>query len=81
MQYPPISVLLTWPKPNYVDPKTRGPALLIVNIIFTILVLVAVTGRFYTRIRCKNWFGIDDVMCIFALVSDSPSPRTEMLCR
>ncbi|KAK5171718.1 uncharacterized protein LTR77_003354 [Saxophila tyrrhenica] len=68
MRYPPISVILQWPTPNYDSPETRGPALLIVNIIFMILVVAAVAGRFYARTYYKKWFGIDDVMCVFALI-------------
>lgn len=70
MRVPPISVTLGWPTPNYVDPVTHGPALLIVNILFIAIVLVAVTGRFYARIVIKKWFGIDDGMCALALVYD-----------
>ncbi|XP_014551162.1 hypothetical protein COCVIDRAFT_113642 [Bipolaris victoriae FI3] len=45
MQLPPASVILSWPTPNYDDPVTRGPALVIVNAIFislTFLILFAV---------------------------------------
>lgn len=79
MQLPPINVVLQWPTPNYANPETHGPALLVVNIIFIILVLVAVVGRFYARIIYKKWFGIDDVACVFALVSGSSSLDGAML--
>jgi len=69
MQLPPISEVLQWPTPNYAHPETHGSALLVVNIIFIILVLVAVVGRFYARIIYKKCFGIDDVACVLALVS------------
>ncbi|EUC41054.1 hypothetical protein COCMIDRAFT_107175 [Bipolaris oryzae ATCC 44560] len=45
MQLPPVSVVLSWPTPNYDDPVTRGPALVIVNAIFitlTLLILFAI---------------------------------------
>lgn len=71
MRIPPPSVTSQWPVPDYTDPVTRGPAILIVNIIFITLVVVAAVGRFYSRIAIKKWFGIDDSMCVLALVSSS----------
>lgn len=64
-------MILEWPPPNYAHPQTRGSALLIVNLIFTTLVIIAVVGRFYSRLVVKKWYGIDDTMMAFALVYDS----------
>ena len=72
MRIPPPAVILQWPAPDYTHPKTRGPALLIVNIIFLSIVLIAVTGRFYSRLVIRKQLGLDDYMCVPALVS-SPS--------
>jgi hypothetical protein len=68
MQLPPVDVLLSWPTPNYVDPETRGPALLIVNSILIALTILTVAARLYTRIVIKRWFGIDDIFILFALL-------------
>lgn len=68
MQLPPLSIILSWPAPNYTNPQTRGDALLIVMIIFSILVFLAVTGRLYTRIFVKKWFGWDDAMIVLAFI-------------
>jgi hypothetical protein len=68
MQLPPVDVLLSWPTPNYVDPETRGPALLIVNSILIALTILTVVARLYTRIVIKRWFGIDDIFILFALL-------------
>ena len=65
----PVSVLLSFPAPNYVDPVTRGPSLVVVNAIFIALVTVIVLARLYTRIFIKRWFGSDDVFIILAFVS------------
>ncbi|KAI6839305.1 hypothetical protein KC340_g3278 [Hortaea werneckii] len=62
MRFPPLEVLSTWPTPNYDDPKTRGQASLIVNIIFLFMVLVAVALRVYSRTSVRRWFGLDDIM-------------------
>lgn len=69
MQLPPWSVIVSWPKPNYVDPVTRGDALLVLMILFSILVFLAVIGRYYSRIVIKRWFGWDDSMITLAWVS------------
>lgn len=68
MQLPPTDVLLSWPTPNYDDPVTRGPALVIVNSIFISLATITVAARIYTRIVIKRWFGIDDVFILLALL-------------
>ena len=68
MQLPPADVLLSWPTPNYDNPVTRGPALLIVNSIFISLAVITVVARIYTRIVIKRWFGIDDVFILLALL-------------
>lgn len=65
----PLAVLFTWPQPNYVDPVTRGPALIIINIIFVSLCTILLFLRLYTRIFVKRWFGSDDVFIILAYVS------------
>jgi len=67
----PISVILTFPIPNYVDPVTRGPALTIVNGIFIGIVLAALGLRLYTRLFIKRWFGIDDLFIVIATVCNS----------
>ncbi|KXS99627.1 hypothetical protein AC578_9934 [Pseudocercospora eumusae] len=68
MQIPPTEVLLSWPKPNYENPTTRGEALLVLMICFSILVGLAVAGRFYSRLVVKSWFGWDDGAIIVAFI-------------
>jgi hypothetical protein len=69
MRLPPAKVLEDWPTPNYIDPVTRGDALLIVNSIFISLVIVTVGLRLYTRLVIKRWFGLDDIFILLAMVS------------
>ncbi|CZR61605.1 related to L-fucose permease [Phialocephala subalpina] len=64
---PPLSVLLEWPTPNYIDPVMRGPANLIVIAIFFPLVLLFVGIRIYTRIYLSKSFGLDDWFIIATL--------------
>ena len=71
MRYPPPSVVASWPKPNYVDPETRGLALVIVNSVSIILVLIVVGLRCWTRLKITGSFGADDVCIVLATVHNS----------
>ena len=64
----PIDVILSWPRPNYVDPVRRGPALLIVNSILLPIAGVVVMARLYTRLRVVRSAGLDDLFIGLALV-------------
>lgn len=75
MKLPPPDVLATWPKPNYVDPVTRGDALLIVNVVFISLSFSIVLLRIFTRLRITGSFGIDDALIVVAMVG-SPLEST-----
>jgi hypothetical protein len=68
MREVPLSVYLHWPAPNYEDPKTRGGALLIVNIVCIILVTLSIAIRLYSRMLVKHQSGMDDIMIILAYV-------------
>ncbi|KAF1936522.1 hypothetical protein EJ02DRAFT_82359 [Clathrospora elynae] len=68
VRLPPTEIILAWPSPNYVNPVTRGPALIIVNAVFSFLVVVTVGLRLYTRLVLRRWFGLDDIFIILALV-------------
>ena len=69
MRRPPISVIATWPAPNYENPETRGPALLIVESIFLSLAWIILSLRLYVRlvILRKPWW--DDLLMVLAAVS------------
>jgi hypothetical protein len=64
----PIDVILNWPKPNYVNPVRRGPALLIVNSVLLPIAGVVVIARLYTRLRIVRSAGLDDLFIGLALV-------------
>ena len=77
MRLPPIEIWMSFPTPNYDDPVTRGPSLIIVNSVFTTLVVLAVAGRFYSRLCIQKWFGVDDAMMVLAFVSTSDVVRSQ----
>lgn len=56
------------PRPNYVDPPTRLPAVQVTSIVFAVLVTVSLVLRLYTGGHIKGRFGVDDVFATFATV-------------
>lgn len=64
----PIAVLLSFPRPNYVDLQTQGMSLVLVNAVMAGLVLFAVVLRMYTRVWMKRWVGTDDYAIVLATV-------------
>lgn len=66
---PPMEVVFSWPKPNYINPETRGNAVVILEGVLLALCYIIVALRVYTRaIQARN-FGIDDALIVFNLVS------------
>ncbi|KAA8572399.1 hypothetical protein MFRU_003g03750 [Monilinia fructicola] len=68
MQLPSLEILATWPKPNYVDPETRGKGVLIVNLILFPVALTIILIRLYTRLHISKSFGLDDWLIIAAML-------------
>jgi hypothetical protein len=68
MQLPPPAVLSSFPQPNYLNPITRGPELLIVTLIFFPIVLLVVSLRTFTRVYLSKTFGADDVFLLLAVL-------------
>jgi len=68
MQQPPEYILLTWPKPNYVDPITRGNGNFICNIVLYSLVICFICLRIFTRTHLRKVFGSDDIFILLAMV-------------
>lgn len=64
----PIPVILSWPTPNYIDPLTRGDALVVINAVLISVVVIVVSLRLYTRLAIRRWFGADDTFIALALV-------------
>ncbi|KAK8085975.1 hypothetical protein PG994_000949 [Apiospora phragmitis] len=66
MRFPPPSVIATWPRPNYTDPPTRGPELLITEVTTLSLALICLALRLWVRVRQlhKAWW--DDWVMVAA---------------
>ncbi|TVY59034.1 hypothetical protein LCER1_G000618, partial [Lachnellula cervina] len=71
MQLPPPEVLAALPKPNYVDPVTRGDAKVIVNVVLFTILLSFLGLRIYTRTYLRKFFGTDDILILVALIPTS----------
>ena len=69
MQLPPAEVILSWPTPNYVDPKdVRGPLLPIIILVLFPIALLTVALRTFTRLSISKSFGVDDWFLLAAIV-------------
>lgn len=68
MQLPSLAVLATYPTPNYVNPETKGPDLLVANCVMFSIASVVVALRIHTRVFISRCFGADDVFILLAMV-------------
>lgn len=68
----PLSVIFSWPAPNYVNPPTKGGGVDALAGTLGVFMLITVGLRYYVRLRVKRWFGFDDAFIGMALVSDEP---------
>jgi hypothetical protein len=74
--YVSIQTFETWPKPNYINPETRGNSVIIIHSILYTLVVVVVGLRIFTRARISRCFGADDTFILIAMVSQKLSHIT-----
>lgn len=79
MRFPPPEVRAHWPKPNYTDPVTRGPGLMIVELTLVPIALTCVLLRLWIRIGWlhKSWW--DDWLMVAAMVSCALSGKGRLL--
>ncbi|KAF2665236.1 hypothetical protein BT63DRAFT_87991 [Microthyrium microscopicum] len=64
----PISVILSFPPPNYTNPVTRGPAILYVNGVLLVICTIFVLLRFYSRTFIKRSLGWDDLSLLLGYI-------------
>jgi len=68
MRSAPPEVVAAWPKPNYVDPETQGPDLIVAGL-FTLVVALAALGlRLYVRLGVMRKTAMDDWVMVVATV-------------
>lgn len=64
-----ILTILRQPIPNYVDPVTRGWAVVIISVIFGSLALITSVARFWTKIAVAKKCNLCDYLMAVAIVS------------
>lgn len=64
MRLPPPEIVATWPLPNYTNPATRGPALIIVELITLPVSLICLGLRLYVRIKIYGRSELDDWLMV-----------------
>lgn len=67
----PLDVLLTWPVPNYKDPVTQSPYILVLSCIIGPLSIALLCARLWVRIRMQHNAGWDDWFMLAAAVRTS----------
>ncbi|KAK3290404.1 uncharacterized protein B0H64DRAFT_452362 [Chaetomium fimeti] len=60
MRLPPPEVVASWPTPNYTNPETQAPTLLIVELTTLSIALICLGLRLYARKRILGQYGCDD---------------------
>lgn len=72
MRLPPPEVVASWPPPNYINPETRGPALIIVELITLPIAAACLALRLYVRFKVLSTSHWDDWMMVGAAVGCHP---------
>jgi hypothetical protein len=65
---PPLEVILSWPKPNYVDPEQRSNTMLLVACICGPITIGLMLARLWVRIFHQRTSGWDDWLMLAATV-------------
>ncbi|KAK4156080.1 hypothetical protein C8A00DRAFT_12896 [Chaetomidium leptoderma] len=64
MRLPPPDVVASWPDPNYINPVTRGPAIIIVELITLPVALICLGLRLYVKVKTIGRSEWDDWMMV-----------------
>lgn len=68
--HPPLSVIESWPTPNYENPVTRPGTVLILAAVFGPLSLLFLGARIWARVLIQHNAGIDDWLMVAAIVGE-----------
>ncbi|KAI0971876.1 hypothetical protein F4678DRAFT_432375 [Xylaria arbuscula] len=66
MRIPPVEVIASWPKPNYINPESRAPVGRVVGSILLVLVTIVLAIRLYSRKQLTKGCGLDDIFICLA---------------
>ncbi|KAK0747132.1 hypothetical protein B0T18DRAFT_438802 [Schizothecium vesticola] len=68
MRLPPPEVVASWPPPNYINPETRGMALIAIEMIILPIALLVLALRLYVRVVLLQKPGWDDWLMLLAAI-------------
>lgn len=66
--HPPSEVLLSWPKPNYINPEDRGWSSSIVLLVFLCITFLVYIARMWARLGLGKNHGLDDTIMSIAML-------------
>ena len=66
--HPPPEVLLSWPKPNHINPEDRGWSSSIVLLVFLGITFLVYTARMWARLGLGKNAGLDDTLMTIAIL-------------
>ena len=66
--HPPLSVIASWPAPNYINPEGRGRVTTTIAAVLSPITLFIIFARLWVRFYLQRSAGIDDWLMIAALV-------------
>lgn len=66
--HPPSEVLLSWPKPNYINPEDRGWSSSIVVLVFLAVTFFVYIARMWARLGIGKNAGLDDTIMSIAMI-------------
>ena len=64
----PSEVILSWPKPNYVNPEDRGWSSSIVLLVFLGTTFLVYIARMWARLGLAKNAGLDDILMSIAII-------------
>jgi hypothetical protein len=65
---PPLEQWLKWPVPNYHDPPTRAPVILILSCVIGPISIALLCTRLWVRVHLQRNAGVDDWLMLASLV-------------
>lgn len=66
--YPPPSVISAWPRPNHVNPETRGWGVPIMLTAFLMITFIVYSARMWARLMVAKNAGLDDLLISIAMI-------------
>jgi hypothetical protein len=64
----PLEAIAKWPSPNYINPETHSPAMVVFTVFLMVCVTILLGIRLYTRQFISKGFGLDDILILLAFV-------------